>query len=158
MTEGGRIILLFFAAAAAGSDIRRGKISNFLILLMLAAGIGWRIAGIGWRMVCAPESLPGIAGAMALTLAVLVPFWRPGGLGAGDIKLLAALVPFLGVQWYIVSIILSFLIGAVFSAVLLIRYRDLSRTIHFAVPVCISVTLCLLLQQLGIQSTFLLHI
>ena len=151
MTEGGRIILLFFAAAAAGSDIRRGKISNFLILLMLAAGIGW-------RMVCAPESLPGIAGAMALTLAVLVPFWRPGGLGAGDIKLLAALVPFLGVQWYIVSIILSFLIGAVFSAVLLIRYRDLSRTIHFAVPVCISVTLCLLLQQLGIQSTFLLHI
>ena len=151
MTEGGRIILLFFAAAAAESDIRRGKISNFLILLMLAAGIGW-------RMVCAPESLPGIAGAMALTLAVLVPFWRPGGLGAGDIKLLAALVPFLGVQWYIVSFILSFLIGAVFSAVLLIRYRDLSRTIHFAVPVCISVTLCLLLQQLGIQSTFLLHL
>ena len=151
MTEGGRIILLFFAAAAAGSDIRRGKISNLLILLMLAAGIGW-------RMVCAPESLPGIAGAMALTLAVLVPFWRPGGLGAGDIKLLAALAPFLGVQWYIVSFILSFLIGAVFSAFLLIRYRDLSRTIHFAVPVCISVTLCLLLQQLGIQSTFLLHI
>ena len=100
MTEGGRIILLFFAAAAAESDIRRGKISNLLILLMLAAGIGW-------RMVCAPESLPGIAGAMALTLAVLVPFWRPGGLGAGDIKLLAALVPFLGVQWYIISFILS---------------------------------------------------
>ena len=45
-----------------------------------------------------------------------------------------------------------FLIGAVFSAVLLIRYRDLSRTVHFAVPVCISVMLCLLLQQIGIQS------
>ena len=151
MTEGGRILLLFFAAAAAVSDLSRGKISNTLILLMLTAGVGW-------RLICTPESLPGIVGAMVLTLAALIPFWKPGGLGAGDIKLLTALGPFLGVRWYIVSFIFSFLIGAVFSAVLLIRSRDLSRTIHFAVPVCISVALCLLLQQLGIQSTFLLHL
>ena len=58
----------------------------------------------------------------------------------------------MGVQWYIVSFILSFLIGAVISAILLIRYRDPSRTVHFAVPVGISAVLCLLLEQLGIQS------
>ena len=151
MTEGGRLALLAFTAAAALSDLCRGKISNAQILIMLAAGVGWQVIGT-------PDQIPNVAAAMALTLILLLPFWQLGGLGAGDIKLLMVLVPFLGVQWYIVSFVFSFLIGAVFSAVLLIRYRDLSRTIHFAVPVCISVTLCLLLQQLEIQSTFLVHL
>ena len=133
MTEGGRLVLLAFTAAAAFSDLCLGKIRNVQILLMLAAGAGW--------------------------LAIHAPdkFWQLGGLGAGDIKLLMVLAPFLGVQWYIVNFVFSFLIGAVFSAVLLIRYRDLSRTVHFAVPVCISVMLCLLLQQLGIQSETLIN-
>ena len=145
MTEGGRLALLALMAAAALSDLCRGKISNVQILLMLAAGVGWRV-------ICTPDQIPNVAAAMAISLALLFPFWQMGGLGAGDIKLLMVLVPFLGVQWYIVSFVFSFLVGAVFSAVLLIRYRDLSRTVHFAVPVCISVMLCLLLQQIGIQS------
>ena len=66
-----------------------------------------------------------------------------------------ALVPFMGVHWYLYTVVLSFLIGAVISAFLLIRDRDLSRTIHFAVPVGISVMLCLLLEQNGVQSIFL---
>ena len=144
MTEGGRLVLLAFTAAAAFSDLCLGKIRNVQILLMLAAGAGW-------LAIHAPDKIPGVAAAMALTLAQL------GGLGAGDIKLLMVLAPFLGVQWYIVNFVFSFLIGAVFSAVLLIRYRDFSRTVHFAVPVCISVMLCLLLQQLGIQSETLIN-
>lgn len=150
MTEGGRLALLAFTAAAALSDLCRGKISNAQILIMLAAGVGWQVIGT-------PDQIPNVAAAMALTLILLFPFWQLGGLGAGDIKLLMVLVPFLGVQWYIVSFVFSFLIGAVFSAVLLIRYRDLSRTVHFAVPVCISVMLCLLLQQVGIQSESLFN-
>ena len=150
MTEGGRLVLLAFTAAAAFSDLCLGKIRNIQILLMLAAGAGW-------LAIHAPDKIPGVAAAMALTLALLLPFWQLGGMGAGDIKLLMVLAPFLGVQWYIVNFVFSFLIGAVFSAVLLIRYRDLSRTVHFAVPVCISVMLCLLLQQLGIQSETLIN-
>jgi uncharacterized membrane protein YoaK (UPF0700 family) len=69
--------------------------------------------------------------------------------------MLMALVPYMGVRWFFFSIILSFLIGAVISAFLLIRYRDLSRTVHFAVPIGISVVLCLLLEQLSVQSPFL---
>ena len=63
-----------------------------------------------------------------------------------------ALAPLMGPRWFLFGIVLSFLIGAGISAVLLIRYRDLSRTVHFAVPIGISVMLCLLLEQLGIQS------
>ena len=58
----------------------------------------------------------------------------------------------MGVRWYLYAVIISFLIGAVISAYLLIRDRDRTRTIHFAVPVGISVMLCLLLEQIGVQS------
>ena len=149
MTEGGRTVLILFVTAAAASDLRRGRVYNFLTLPTLAGGI--------WLLACsAPEQIPAVFGIMTATLLFLFPFWKGGGLGAGDIKLLIALVPLMGAGWFLFSIILSFLIGAVISAVLLIRYRDLSRTVHLAVPIGISVMLCLLLEQVGIQSPSLL--
>ena len=123
MTEGGRTVLILFVTAAAASDLRWGRIYNFLTLPTLAAGLLL-------LMMNTPEELPPMLGVIAATLLLLFPFWKAGGLGAGDIKLLMALAP----------------------AFLLIRYRDLSRTVHFAVPIGISVVLCLLLEQLGIQS------
>ena len=128
MTEGGRTVLILFVTAAAASDLRWGRIYNFL------------------------TELPPMLGVIAATLLLLFPFWKAGGLGAGDIKLLMALAPFMGPGWFLFGTVLSFLIGAGISAFLLIRYRDLSRTVHFAVPIGISVVLCLLLEQLGIQS------
>ena len=148
MTEGGRTVLLLFVTAAAASDLKWGRICNFLTMTSLAGGF-WLLA------IQAPQDIPGVLGAMALLICFLLPFWKIGGLGAGDIKMLMALVPYMGVRWFILSFILSFLIGAVFSAFLLIRYRDLSRAVHFAVPIGISVVLCLLLEQLSVQSPFL---
>ena len=145
MTEGGRTVLILFVTAAAASDLRRGKVWNFLTFPTLAAGL-WLLA------YSAPEQIASVLGAMAAVFLLLFPFWRGGGLGAGDIKLLMALAPLMGAGWFLFNIVLSFLIGAVISAVLLIRYRDLSRTVHLAVPIGISVMLCLLLEQVGIQS------
>ena len=145
MTEGGRTVLILFVTAAAASDLRRGKVWNFLTFPTLAAGL-WLLA------YSAPEQIASVLGAMAAVFLLLFPFWRGGGLGAGDIKLLMALAPLMGAGWFLFGIVLSFLISAVISAVLLIRYRDLSRTVHLAVPIGISVMLCLLLEQAGIQS------
>ena len=145
MIEGGRTVLILFVTAAAASDLRRGKVWNFLTFPTLAAGL-WLLA------YSAPEQIASVLGAMAAVFLLLFPFWRGGGLGAGDIKLLMALAPLMGAGWFLFNIVLSFLIGAVISAVLLIRYRDLSRTVHLAVPIGISVMLCLLLEQVGIQS------
>ena len=145
MTEGGRAVLVLFVTASAASDLRRGRIYNFLTFPTLAAGLLLLVLNT-------PNEVPSVLGVMAATLFFLFPFWKAGGLGAGDIKLLMALAPFMGPGWFLFGIVLSFLIGAGISAVLLIRYRDLSRTVHFAVPIGISVMLCLLLEQLGIQS------
>lgn len=145
MTEGGRAVLVLFVTAAAASDLRRGRIYNFLTLPTLAAGLLLLVMNT-------PEELLPVLGAMTATLLFLFPFWKAGGLGAGDIKLLMALAPLMGPRWFLFGNVLSFLIGAGISAFLLIRYRDLSRTVHFAVPIGISVVLCLLLEQLGIQS------
>ena len=145
MTEGGRAVLVLFVTAAAASDLRRGRIYNFLTLPTLAAGILLLVMNT-------PEELLPVLGAMTAALLFLFPFWKTGGLGAGDIKLLMALAPLMGPRWFLFGTVLSFLIGAGISAFLLIRYRDLSRTVHFAVPIGISVVLCLLLEQLGIQS------
>ena len=145
MTEGGRAVLVLFVTAAAASDLRRGRIYNFLTFPTLAAGFLLLVLNT-------PNEVPPVLGVMAATLFFLFPFWKAGGLGAGDIKLLMALAPFMGPGWFLFGTVLSFLIGAGISAFLLIRYRDLSRTVHFAVPIGISVMLCLLLEQFGIQS------
>lgn len=145
LTEGGRTVLVLFVTAAAASDLRRGKIYNFLTFPTLAAGLLLLTANT-------PQVIPPVLGAMTITILLLFPFWKAGGLGAGDIKLLMALAPLMGPRWFLFGVVLSFLIGAGISAFLLIRYRDLSRTVHFAVPIGISVMLCLLLEQLGIQS------
>ena len=145
MTEGGRAVLVLVVTASAASDLRRGRIYNFLTFPTLAAGFLLLVLNT-------PNEVPPVLGVMAATLFFLFPFWKAGGLGAGDIKLLMALAPFMGPGWFLFGTVLSFLIGAGISAFLLIRYRDLSRTVHFAVPIGISVMLCLLLEQFGIQS------
>ena len=145
LTEGGRAVLVLFVTAAAASDLHAGKIRNMLIFPTLAGGF-WLLA------MRAPGELLPVAGAMLLTFFFLFPFWKGGGIGAGDIKFLMALAPFTGARWYFTTVVLSFLIGAAISAFLLIRDRGMTRTIHFAVPVGISVMLCLLLEQIGVQS------
>ena len=140
------IVLVCLAVFSAATDLYRGKVYNAVTMPGLLAGLAFSVQRAG-----APGILD-VFCAVGFTGLVLFPFYKAGGLGAGDIKLLMAAAPFMGVRWFLFCTVLSFLIGAVISAVLLIRYRDLSRTVHFAVPIGISVMLCLLLEQVGIQS------
>ena len=139
---------LFLLTAAGGvlMDLREARVDNRWILLSLSCGLFAHSIRDG------PKGL--ISGLLGVLSAFALLFWLHffHMLGAGDIKFLMALVPFMGVRWYLYAVIISFLIGAVISAYLLIRDRDRTRTIHFAVPVGISVMLCLLLEQIGVQS------
>ncbi|WP_435016313.1 A24 family peptidase [Tundrisphaera sp. TA3] len=85
---------LFAVAAAtivaAATDLRRFKVYNVLTLPMLAAGLvasGWSggLGGLGSSLL----------GAM-VGLSVLAAFFAMGGVGAGDVKLFAAMGAWLG--------------------------------------------------------------
>lgn len=145
MVDGGRMVLAVFVTAAAVSDMYSGKIYNVLILP------AW-IIGFGLMLVRAPEQTPEILGAAFLTMAFLYPFWRLGGLGAGDIKMFLALVPFMGVQWYFFSFVISFALGGTAAVALMIRERNPAGRIHFAVPIGLSVLICIFMEQTGVVN------
>ncbi len=144
MASCGNWILAAYTIAVMCTDIRTGRIYNWMILIAGAAGYGV-------LLFCSPSDIGPVFLAGIMTLVFFFPFWRMGGIGAGDLKFFFTLVPFLGVSRYFTSILFTFLIGALFALISLIKTRNFSETIHLAVPAGIGVLLCLVLEQAGIQ-------
>jgi prepilin peptidase CpaA len=91
----GEIMLIHFAVimlagAACITDLRWRRIPNSLVIAGLCLGVVLNLQAAGVRGLGRS-----VAGA-ALGLALLLPFYALGGMGAGDVKLLAALGSLLG--------------------------------------------------------------
>jgi prepilin peptidase CpaA len=68
----------------------------------------------------------GVAGApagVAIGLAVWMPFWLTGAIGAGDVKLAAAIGAWLGPAGVLAASLLAAIAGGVLAAVVLVRRR-----------------------------------
>ena len=76
--------------AAVVDDLSRRRISNWIPAVALLAGLGLQITQYGWR-----GGLSGLLGAMTGG-AVFLIFYLLGGMGAGDIKLMAGFGAILG--------------------------------------------------------------
>ena len=90
MTTAATLTLIAVAAIAAGSDVLTRRVSNRLNLTILVLGLGWRAAEAGFWSVAL-----GLAGA-AVGLGMLIVPFAVRWIGAGDVKLLAALGAWLG--------------------------------------------------------------
>ncbi len=99
---------LALGLAAVFDDLRRRKISNRITAAGLAAGVALGAFEGGWRGL--GHSLLGVAAGFG---AFLLCYWL-GGLGAGDLKLMAAFGALLGPA----GVLLAAVIGAVAGAVL----------------------------------------
>jgi prepilin peptidase CpaA len=91
------------------TDLRSRRIPNWLVLPFLLAGfvvLGWRW---GWQGLW--QSLAG-AGLAVLIFGI---FFLKGGMGAGDIKLCAAIGAWMGPQRLFVALILIALAGGVMA-------------------------------------------
>ena len=113
------LVVLFTCAIAAAWDLRTGEIPNPLIALgfvatlaamaLGAADLGAFARGLGWMVV-------------GLVIVALVPLmlFRAGGMGGGDVKLLAlvgaALGPYAGIE----SELYAFVIAMLYAPVRLI--------------------------------------
>ncbi len=83
-------IATLIGLAAIVDDLTRRRISNWIPTVALLAGLGLQIAQHGWR-----GGFSGVLGALTGG-AVFLIFYLFGGMGAGDIKLMAGFGAILG--------------------------------------------------------------
>jgi prepilin peptidase CpaA len=83
-------IAILVGMAAVIDDLARRQISNWIAVAALAGGLGWQAGQYGWMGLAY-----GIGGAAAGFGAFLI-FYLLGGMGGGDVKLMAGFGALLG--------------------------------------------------------------
>lgn len=96
-------------AVATVTDLSRRRIPNWLVLPFLVAGIVVSAASHGWHGI--GQSLMGLAlGGLLFGLL----YWM-GGMGMGDVKLLAAIGAWIGPGQLMVALVLIGIVGGVMA-------------------------------------------
>src|ERR1700742_4187992 len=83
-------IAILVGLAATVDDLARRRIANWIPAVALAGGFGWQFGQNGWM-----GGLYALAGAAA-GFAVFLVFYLLGGMGGGDVKLMAGFGALLG--------------------------------------------------------------
>jgi prepilin peptidase CpaA len=116
------LLLSLVLAIAAHSDLRHHRIPNKLSLLGLIAGLGLQTLADG------PHGLvAGLCGA-GVGLACFAPFYLLRGMGAGDVKLLAAVGAILGPRGALIAALLSLLAGGL-GAIIFVFWRAVRASV-----------------------------
>lgn len=123
-----RVLLGGLLAVACATDLRARRISNALVVVVLvAAAVRVGLAALGAPVVTADAVLAGGPGAAALGalvgLAVMLPLYALGMMGAGDVKLFAAAGAWLGPAGVFAAAVYTALAGGVL-AVAAVRLRS----------------------------------
>ena len=119
--------LLVLLAAAVVTDLKSHRIPNILLAPALS------LALLLHTMHGGPGGLMMAVGGLALGLAMLMPLYLVGGMGAGDVKLLGVVGCFLGPWGAVVAGMGTMMIGAIFGIVVIAwRHIRLVPAIHAA--------------------------
>ena len=133
------IVALLLASLCLITDLRSRRIPNVLTLPAVGIGLLLGLMLGGW------EGLANSAIGLGLGLAVMIIPYLVGGMGAGDVKLMAALGALMGHPAIIHVFLYTILIGGLFSLV-----NALSRgTLRSALGNMYQWTKSLALQRLG---------
>jgi prepilin peptidase CpaA len=111
------------AALAAVTDLRERRIPNWLTGSTLISGLGLHAALQGIPGVCSAALAALIAGACFLV------FFLAGGMGAGDVKLMAALGAVVGMPALFLILCATTLAGALAAMALAIYHRRVAETL-----------------------------
>jgi Flp pilus assembly protein protease CpaA len=115
-------VVLVASLIATATDVTRFKVHNLLTLPLLVFGLAYH-GFVGGP----PALVQSLLGAL-LGFGVLVGFYLLGGVGAGDVKLLAAIGAWLGLPLTFYVFIASSLAAGVYALVLVVMHRRLHET------------------------------
>ena len=108
------ILLPVILIAASWIDLKQHRIPNFLTLSALIAGFSLQLLLQGWH------GLTYSLGGLAVGFLILIPFYIKGGMGAGDVKLMAAAGAFLGFKGALLAVGLTLFAGSIMGIFLLV--------------------------------------
>lgn len=118
------ILLPVILIIASWIDLKQHRIPNFLTFSALIVGISLQLLLHGW------EGLVFSLGGMAIGLLILIPFYIKGGMGAGDVKLMAAAGAFLGFKGALLAVGLTLFSGSVIGVFLLVVLGGVNAAMH----------------------------
>ena len=113
-------IAILVGLAAAIDDVARRHIANWIPAAALAGGFGWQIGQGGW-----PGAFTALGGTTA-GFAVFLVFYLLGGMGGGDVKLMAGFGALLGAGRLLEAALWTAGVGGIL-AVGVIAWRALRR-------------------------------
>jgi prepilin peptidase CpaA len=116
------ICLMIILVTAVITDIKSHRIPNVLLFPALAFSLMFHTATGG------ADGLLGSLAGLALGIAMLLPLYVMGGMGAGDVKLLGVVGSFLGPWATVVAGMATMIAGAVVG-ITVILWRRLGPTI-----------------------------
>lgn len=111
------VIVLVAVLAAAVTDLWKFKVYNWLTLPLLLSGLIYQACTGGL------SGLAGSLGGVLLGFGVLLPFFLLGGMGAGDVKLMAAVGAWAGAPFTFGLFLISSLATGVYASSLIVLGR-----------------------------------
>jgi prepilin peptidase CpaA len=116
------LALALICSVAVWFDLRTRRLPNWLTVGALVIALTARAVSAG------PEVWPGVMSA-GLALAFGFPFFLAGGLGAGDVKLMAGLAAFLEPEKLLTALLVMALSGAAMALMVAARRGLLAATL-----------------------------
>lgn len=106
-----------FILWASWIDYKERRVPNYLNLIIAATGVIFQVIYFGWIGLL--NSLSG----MVVGLGLLIVPWLMYMMGAGDVKLLAAIGAWIGPEVVLWSFVVGVIIGGIVSLVMIIHSR-----------------------------------
>ncbi len=109
---------------AAVCDLRTRRIPNSCNAVILIAGLALHVAFEGW---------PGLASALSAALvafSLFLVFFLAGGMGGGDVKLMAALGAVVGLPHVAVLLLATAASGGLLAVIVVLVRQRTGRTLH----------------------------
>jgi prepilin peptidase CpaA len=116
-------IAIVVGLAAVIDDLARRHIANWIPVAALAGGFGWQIGKSGW-----PGVLTALAGTV-VGVGVFLFFYLLGGMGGGDVKLMAGFGALLGAGRLLEAALWTAGVGGI-MAVAVLGWKALRRQMN----------------------------